>query len=78
MDESLDIRAFVDQLKTSRFRDRLVHVTHLPARPPRYGDLAPPLPARLDDLLRRQGIERLYTRTSSGPCGASWATTCPR
>ena len=70
MDESLDIRAFVDQLKTSRFRDRLVHVTHLPARPPRYGDLAPPLPARLDDLLRRQGIERLYTHQAKAVAAA--------
>ncbi len=57
----MDTRDFLANLRHSRYRDRLVHVAHLPARPPRYADLTPPLANPLPRLLRRQGVERLYT-----------------
>ena len=56
----MDIEAFVDYLCHSRYRDRLVHVARLPARPARYADLMPPLPGSVAALLRQRGIERLY------------------
>lgn len=40
---------------------RVVHVERLPPRPARFADPARPLPAELQDALRRRGIERLYT-----------------
>ncbi len=43
-----------------RYRDRVVHIEHLPPRPPRYADPARPLPSSLREALRRKGIERLY------------------
>lgn len=42
-------------------RGALSHWERLPARPPRYGDLATPLPAPLAESLAARGIERLYT-----------------
>ena len=57
----MDIRAFIEELSHSRYGDRLVHIAHLPPRAPRHSDLNPPLAAPLPEMLRRQGVERLYT-----------------
>src|SRR5687768_10861142 len=42
-------------------RGALVHWHTLPARPARFGELQPPLPASLAAALGGLGIERLYT-----------------
>jgi DEAD/DEAH box helicase domain-containing protein len=42
-------------------RGALSHWETLPPRPARYGDLALPLPAPIDEALAAQGIARLYT-----------------
>jgi DEAD/DEAH box helicase domain-containing protein len=42
-------------------RGNLVHVEAIPARPPRYASLSPPLPAPLVAPLAAAGIDRLYT-----------------
>ncbi len=56
----MDTGRFVHELQSSPYRDRLVHVTRLPARPPRYADPRPALAAPLPAVLRRRGVERLY------------------
>src|SRR5439155_25603873 len=42
-------------------RGALTHVQVLPARPPRFQALAPPLPAPLAEALEVRGISALYT-----------------
>ena len=40
--------------------ERIVHVETVPGRRPIYEDVDPPLPDRLAEVLRAQGIDRLY------------------
>ena len=46
--------------KSDRFPGDLVHARIFPARPPRFGDLDPPLDPTLAERLAGKGIERLY------------------
>ena len=46
--------------KSDRFPGDLVHTRIFPARPPRFGDLDPPLDPTLAERLAGKGIERLY------------------
>ena len=46
--------------KSDRFPGDLVHARIFPARPPRFGDLDPPLDPTLAERLVGKGIERLY------------------
>ncbi|HUV38980.1 MAG TPA: DEAD/DEAH box helicase, partial [Planctomycetota bacterium] len=58
----MDFGEFLGRLERRRdYRDQVVHVEVVPARAARYADLAAPLPAPLEDYLRRQDIDRLYT-----------------
>ncbi|MDQ7851142.1 MAG: DEAD/DEAH box helicase, partial [Armatimonadota bacterium] len=59
---SVDIVAFLAEIQRERgYQGQLVHRRSLPARPARYAELQPPLPAVLQQRLRAMGITRLYT-----------------
>jgi len=58
----MDPLEFLNSLKGSRrYRGRIVHVQHIPARQPAYAEIDPPIEGHLRDVLQRQGIRRLYT-----------------
>jgi len=43
------------------YQDQIVHVEHLPERPPQYGPLNRPLPAELSSALHALHLDRFYT-----------------
>lgn len=45
--------------------DAIRRVERVPARPPRYAEVTPPLPPPLAEALRHMGIERLYTHQAA-------------
>ncbi len=52
----------IESLRRSRdYRRSIVHVARIPARPPKYSDVAPPLSPRVRGVLASAGIDRLYT-----------------
>ncbi|MFQ5560619.1 MAG: DEAD/DEAH box helicase, partial [Nitrospinota bacterium] len=56
------IQAFINEIKKSReFTDQVVHHEEIPASPPRFTSLCPPLPAPLQKALEESGIEKIYT-----------------
>jgi DEAD/DEAH box helicase domain-containing protein len=58
----MDFTGYLHDLKRAAFyRDQIAHVERLPARPASFASLETPLPAELEERLRLQGIERLYS-----------------
>lgn len=58
----MHLSEFVEYLKSKRdYRQQIVHVEHIPARPARYANLKRPLPAALQEALRQAGVDKLYT-----------------
>jgi DEAD/DEAH box helicase domain-containing protein len=58
----VDIARLLTEIRREpQYRDQIVHEERFPDRPARYGPLTRPLPAPLDEALRRQGVTRLYT-----------------
>ncbi len=58
--------AFLDALRSSTdYRDQTAHVEKLPARTARFADLSRPLPPRLAEALRAQGITRFYAHQAA-------------
>jgi len=52
---------FIAYLQSKRdYRQQIVHIEHLPARPARYGKLKRPLPKILQQALNKIGADRLY------------------
>lgn len=62
----MDVRSFLRDLTADRrYRDQLVHIRELAARPARYAQPASALPDVLASVLRRQNIHRLYTHQAA-------------
>lgn len=63
---NMDARGFLKDI-TGRFdyRDQVVHVRAIQARPARYAEPAAPIPEALRSILRRQNIHRLYTHQAA-------------
>lgn len=57
----MSVAAFLRELQAAGYTDRMVHVEELAPRAPAYASLHVSLPAELQEVLARQGIERLYT-----------------
>lgn len=58
----MDVPQLLDRLRRRPdYRGQIAHVEHLPARAGRYAAPSGPLPDTLVSLLRRRGVERLYT-----------------
>ena len=58
----MDVPLFLERLQyDQRYTGQLSHVEVLPARPPQFGALQRPMPAQLRQLLRRLGIEQLFS-----------------
>ena len=58
----MDATSFLKQIeKLPSYRDQVVHVEHLKARPARYGRLEQPLPPVLQAALQRGGADKLYS-----------------
>ncbi len=57
-----DVLAFLDHLRTDPgYRGQIAHTARLPAREARFGELEPPLPEPLREVLADAGIAQLYT-----------------
>ncbi len=58
----MDVQRFLHHLqRLPGYKGQLVHVEELPPRPPRCGELDPPLPPALQRALAARGIGALYT-----------------
>ncbi|MBI4180989.1 MAG: DEAD/DEAH box helicase [Chloroflexi bacterium] len=58
----METTAFLDYLTAQpAYRQQIVHIEHLSARPPSYAELAEPLMPDLQDCLKQRGIASLYT-----------------
>src|SRR5215467_7356406 len=47
------------------YREQILHVEEIPARPARYAEPAAPLPDRLRAALEARGVARLYTHQAA-------------
>lgn len=53
---------FLSLLRAEKgYRNQILHVEHLPSRPPRYAALARPLPAPLVKALKANSVDKFYT-----------------
>ncbi|MBM3333734.1 DEAD/DEAH box helicase, partial [Candidatus Sumerlaeota bacterium] len=58
----MDVETFLGKIKQAKwYRGQIVRVEHLPARPPRYGDMEQSLAEPLRQALASFGAERLYS-----------------
>ncbi len=58
----MTVSSFIDEIRAqSEYRDQIVHVEHLPPRPPAFREPAEPLHQRLESALRAAGLYPLYT-----------------
>jgi DEAD/DEAH box helicase domain-containing protein len=56
----------LDTLQEGKLGRQLVYSTSMPATPPRYGELDPPLPPALSQALARSGVARLWSHQAEG------------
>ena len=62
----MDVESLLDRLRSSRhYRDQIVHVEELPARPARFADPGRPLQPALGDALGAVGVQRLYAHQAA-------------
>jgi len=58
----MDVNDFLQQIqRKTDYRDQIVHLRKLPARPATFGSLSTPLPPILHQLLAEEGIENLFS-----------------
>jgi len=57
---------FIHYLTSKRdYRQQIVHVEHLPARPARYANLKRPLAKAVQEAVHRAGVDRFYTHQAA-------------
>ncbi|MBA4107937.1 MAG: ATP-dependent helicase [Pirellula sp.] len=62
----MDVHALLDRVRSRRdYAGQLEHIEILPERAGRYADVTPPLPASLQHVLAKKGIERPYSHQAS-------------
>ena len=62
----MDAKRFLESVIHDRhYRDQIVRAEEIPSREPVFADLDPPLSEAVQEMLRRDGIERLYTHQAA-------------
>ncbi len=58
----MDVNKFLKRIESADFfKDQIVHKHTIPTRKARFAPIKTPLPGPLEDVLRRTGIEKLYS-----------------
>ncbi|MBN1163061.1 MAG: DEAD/DEAH box helicase [Candidatus Krumholzibacteriota bacterium] len=58
----MDVKKFLNKVQADNFfKDQIVHRHSISTRPARFKELKNPLPAKLRSVLKKTGIEKLYT-----------------
>jgi len=58
----MNIKRFLEEIEHGRdYEGQIIHIKDIPARDAQYGQLREPLSPRLEESLRSQGVEQLYS-----------------
>jgi DEAD/DEAH box helicase domain-containing protein len=66
----LSLASLIEEVQRDEKLGTVVHAAHLPASPPAWGDLDPPLPAPIARALLRGGVPRLFSHQAAGVAAA--------